>query len=541
MAEQREEKQKKGNKQDAGNFRSLPKFLLWGIGIFFCFLLILFFLSFFFDEPLRKSVEKKMNSDLKGYSVKLNGMHLQLIGLSVTLKDLSVIQNAHPKPAVAKFPYIRASIHWREILSGKIVAKFKIDRPEIYLNLQQLRTEAKSKTPLKERGWQDAVENIYPFKINMLTVTDGDVVYIDEDPKRPLHLSRINLRAENIRNIRSPDRVYPCPFYLETVIFGTGRGIVEGKANFLAKPFPGINADFKFEKVPLRYFKPVLTRVNLSIENGEFFVAGKVEYAPNVKKAHVKKLNIKNLEINYIHTAGTAAAEKERAIKGKKAAGKVSNKPGILLRLDQFSLTGSTIGMINKSVSPSYRVFFADTDVHITNLSNHFEEGPAEARIRGKFMGSGDTTAVAYFRPEKKWPDFDINLKIVDTKLASMNNLLRAYGNFDVQAGFFSFYTEMHIKNNVVSGYVKPLFREIKVYDRRSEKEKSAFQKAYKMLVGGIAKLLENRPRKEVATKADISGPVTSPEASTLQIIGQLIRNAFFKAILPGFEQEIGR
>ena len=63
----------------------------------------------------------------------------------------------------------------------------------------------------------------------------------------------------------------------------------------------------------------------------------------------------------------------------------------------------------------------------------------------------------------------------------------------------------------------------------------------YEMLVGGVANLLENRPRGEVATKADIAGPVESPKTSTLQIIGQLIKNAFFKAILPGFEQEVTR
>ena len=79
----------------------------------------------------------------------------------------------------------------------------------------------------------------------------------------------------------------------------------------------------------------------------------------------------------------------------------------------------------------------------------------------------------------------------------------------------------------------------MKVYDKRNDKEKNAFQKMYEKLVGGLAKLLENRPRAEVATKVEIAGPVESPETSTLQIIGQLIKNAFFKAILPGFEQEV--
>lgn len=78
----------------------------------------------------------------------------------------------------------------------------------------------------------------------------------------------------------------------------------------------------------------------------------------------------------------------------------------------------------------------------------------------------------------------------------------------------------------------------MKVYDKRKDKKKSVFHNMYEMMVGGVAKLLENRPRGEVATKADISGPVGSPKTNTLQIIGQLIKNAFFMAILPGFEKE---
>jgi hypothetical protein len=43
-------------------------------------------------------------------------------------------------------------------------------------------------------------------------------------------------------------------------------------------------------------------------------------------------------------------------------------------------------------------------------------------------------------------------------------------------------------------------------------------------------------PRDEVATKSDMSGPVENPQANTWQIIVKLVQNAFFNAILPGFE-----
>jgi hypothetical protein len=156
-------------------------------------------------------------------------------------------------------------------------------------------------------------------------------------------------------------------------------------------------------------------------------------------------------------------------------------------------------------------------------------------------MESGTTAATAQFRPEKNGPDFDLNVKIEDTNLKAMNDLLRAYDNFDVSGGLFSFYSELHIKNSVISGYVKPFFKDMKVYDRRQDKEKKLFHKLYEALIGGGAKLLESTPREEVVTKVEISGTAKKPEMSTWQIIVGLVKNAFFKEILPGFEREVSR
>lgn len=57
----------------------------------------------------------------------------------------------------------------------------------------------------------------------------------------------------------------------------------------------------------------------------------------------------------------------------------------------------------------------------------------------------------------------------------------------------------------------------------------------------GVRRLLENRHREEVATKADISGRIDNPNVSALDVVIRLVQNAFFKAILPGFDVEIAR
>ena len=142
-------------------FRSLPKWGRWVTGISALLILILlglFIASYFLDEPLRGAMENKMNGNLKGYSVRLPKVHFQLVGFSMTLKGLTVSQKAHPDPPIAYFPVLRASIIWHEILAGKLVAKFMLDRPEIRIDQRQLKSEAASPVPLKKQGWQQAVE-----------------------------------------------------------------------------------------------------------------------------------------------------------------------------------------------------------------------------------------------------------------------------------------------------------------------------------------------------------------------------------------------
>ncbi|WP_224958949.1 AsmA family protein [Geomonas subterranea] len=518
---------------------AVPKALLWIVGILISLVLIVFIASFFIDEPLRRTTERRMNQSLKGYKVRLPKLHFSLIGLSITLKGLTISQEAHPQPPVAEFPYLRASVQWREILSAKLVGDMRVEGPKIHVNLQQLKSEAASKVPMKQKGWQQAFEAIYPLKINLLKITDGSLTYIDEDPKRPLRLSHLSLSADNIRNIHLPDKVYPSDFRLETDIFGSGHGTVEGRANFLAEPTPAVKAAIELAKVPIAYFAQLAARSNVRIEGGVLSASGDVEYGRKVQTARLKKLAIQGVKLNYIHTAQTARAESRRAEKVKKAAKEVSNKPDLVLTIEHLSLTDANVGFINTYDGRRVRLFLSDANFYLDNFSNQFSKGPAKARLSGKFMGSGSTQATAAFRPEDKGPDLDLYLKIDNTQLVSLNDLLRSYGHFDVTAGTFSLVTELHVKNNRVNGYIKPFFKDMKVYDRRQDKNKGFFHRVYEMLVGGVAKLLENRPRDQVATKADISGPLQNPKTNTWQIVVELIRNAFIKAILPTFERNV--
>ncbi len=515
------------------------KTLRWGFGILAAIAVVLFLASFLLDEPLRRITETKLNRDLKGYTVRLPALHFQLLNLSLSLKKMTVIQQAHPDHPVASFPLLKASVHWSGLLAGKLVAEFRLTEPKININLLQLRSEVDSTVPLKERGWQQAVEDIYPLKINSLKIDNADITYIGTDQKRPLILSHFNLQAKNIRNIYLPDKVYPSSFHLDTAIFGTGQGSIDGAGNFLAKPYPGIKGHIKLHTVPVDYFNTVITDSNFSIHGGQLTASGDAEIAPTVKIAHLKSLEIQGMTIDYIHSQLTAAVEKKRALMAEKKAKELVNKPGILLTADQVHLTGCTIGIMNKAARKPYRIFFSDADLLAQNFSNQSSHGTAQVKLKAKFMGSGITTASAAFRPEKAGVNLDLYVKIKDSQMTAMNDVLLSYGDFDVSAGVFSLITELHVKNGTISGYIKPFIKDMDVYDSRKDKGRGVPHQLYEMMVGGVSKILENRSHQEVATRVDIKGPVGNPHTSTLQMVVELIKNAFFKAIIPNFEKGI--
>ncbi len=529
----------------------LRKFSAWIFGSLIVLIILLIALGFLVDEPLRRYMEREVNHRLKGYTVRIGTLNFHPIDFSLDLGQIVVTQQANPIPPVAEIRKFSARIQWRSLLHGRIVSDERLEHPVVYLNLPQIEeeirfnekreeAETKGNPAPPQRGWQDALKAIYPVKINHFEIVDGDFTYVDNIPLKQIHLQQIHLLAEDIRNVESKPHVYPSDVQFEAKVFNTGQINLKGKADFLAKPYIGIKTDFKLAQINLPDLEPLIRHLQIVVHKGTLSGTGEIELAPKTKVIHLEKITIDQAEADYAYmpTPVDSPAGKQ-AKQTAKEASRTENEPEVLLNIDQLEIKRSNVGFINKGAKPDYRIYVDETDFRLSHFSNHLTEGRTEANLKGKFMGSGNLGASATFRPLRKGPDLNLAVSIEHTDLKTMNDLLRAYGKFDVAAGDFSFFMEVAVREGQVTGYVKPLFKNLKVYDRRQDKEKSTFRKLYEGMIGGISKLLENRPRKEVATRADISGSIENPQSSTWQVLVRLIENAFFKAILPGFEKDV--
>jgi hypothetical protein len=495
---------------------------------------------FFVDEPLRRYTETKMNASLEGYTVTIGGLHFNPINFSMDLRNLVVVQTQYPDPPVANIERIYASVHWRALLSGRVVGDVLIDHPIVVLNLAQARAEINDPTPVTDKGWQHALQSIYPLKINELRITRGDVTYKDDGPFKPLRIYDATLAASNIRNVHSEQGVYPSPMSLRARVFETGSVSADGWADFLAEPYAAFMADIELGSIALDYFKPITNRYNVAVDRGTLSARGEVEIAPQFKAVKLWSATVDGIRVDYIHTPAMVGAAKEATRATLEAADRAQD-PGLEFRVDRLDIVKSDVGFIDKTKTPSYRAFVTDATATLTNLSSLPSGETAVARVRGKFMGSGPASADFKLLPARPGPDFDLAVQIDETDLTTMNDLLLAHGKFDVTAGQFSLYSELQARQRQITGYVKPLFQDMTVYDPKQDRGKNVMRRAYEAVVGGVSKVLENRPREEVATRVELSGRLDSPNPSIVDTIVGLVQNAFFKAILPGFDAELRR
>ena len=303
-----------------------------------------------------------------------------------------------------------------------------------------------------------------------------------------------------------------------------------------------LNSDFKLERVLIEDLIGLTGRYNLQLTSGLLQAEGRVEYAPWKKTADIKEFLLEEVKADYVYRKHPRdeAGRKEVV----ETAKEIQRKGEVVVYVKHGKVLHGELGLVNKSTKPEYRVFMTDVNAELDNFSNRLKElkeGDAVAKVTGLFMGTGRTVAAGTFGREDPNPAFDLDVRIVKTELKSFNEVLRAYADVDVSKGAFSFFSQLSVKDGQVTGYVKPIFGNVEVYDPKQDEDKAVTRKLYEAVVGGVVGLLKNPRTEQVAAESDLSGPVANPQADTWQIVGSLIQNAFFKAILPGLEKERGR
>jgi hypothetical protein len=185
---------------------------------------------------------------------------------------------------------------------------------------------------------------------------------------------------------------------------------------------------------------------------------------------------------------------------------------------------------------PAVDVFIGDLQATADNLTNIRDETTpllSTVKASGLAMGSGRFEYEMKLDPFSYRPTFEMAIRLLRLDVTKLNDFARAYGGVDFERGFFDLVVEVNAREGLLNGYVKPLFRNLKVLSPQDLKEDNPLEFFWEAVVGITTKLLSNPPRDQLATEIPLTGDLTAPQTNVFTVVMNVFRNAFIRAYLP--------
>src|SRR5205823_12300520 len=133
---------------------------------------------------------------------------------------------------------------------------------------------------------------------------------------------------------------------------------------------------------------------------------------------------------------------------------------------------------------------------NLTNIRSETNPLLATVQASGLIMDQARLEYKMTLDPFSYRPTFHMALRLLGLDVTKINELALAYGKFDFKRGWFDLVVEADSKEGAMSGYVKPLFRNLKVFSLTQDvKEDNVLQFFWQALVGFATTVFKNQPR----------------------------------------------
>ncbi len=211
-------------------------------------------------------------------------------------------------------------------------------------------------------------------------------------------------------------------------------------------------------------------------------------------------------------------------------------------KINQLMVHNGQVHFVSPDSDPPVDVALSDVEAEVQNLTNVGDEiAPlfATINVKAKAVDQANFQMRMKFDPFSYYPTFEVALRLLNLDVTRLNALTRAYGDFDFKGGWFDLVIEINSREGQLSGYVKPLFRNIQVFSLRQDLQKNPLEFFWQALIGGATSLLKNQPKDQFGTLIPVTGNMSDPKTDVIATVFNILRNAFIRAYLPRLEGRV--
>jgi hypothetical protein len=221
-------------------------------------------------EPILLDYANRKLDALEAYGGHIDDLDLALLRGGYSIQGIEIVKtgSGHAVPFF-KGDRIEATIEWRSLLHGQLVAAASLYRPQI--NLVQAENERQSQLG-KEVNWVEQFKQLFPFRFNTVRVLDGTVTFLAPgiQTRDALTVRHVNGRLANLTNVADSDKPTFAGFNFTAKVLDGGSASIAGSVDPLAAK-PTFDLNMRVENVQLPQVNPWLTRfIKADAESGEF-------------------------------------------------------------------------------------------------------------------------------------------------------------------------------------------------------------------------------------------------------------------------------
>lgn len=254
-------------------------------------LILLIAFRLYLPTLVKNSINNAL-ADIPGYYGQVDDVDIRLYRGAYVLNKLYLNKvDAGTQVPFLNFPKTDISIEWKSVFKGKIVAEITMNSPEIiYVFEDQQSTPEEGTADVDD--WTKAITEIVPLEINHFEVHNGKLAFVQlsAEPNVDLAIEKLELTADNLRNVVEKGRVLPSPISATGVSFGGGTVKLDGNINII-KEIPDMDLAFSLQKANATALNDFTNYyAGIDFESGTVELFSEIAIADGYLKGYMKPL-----------------------------------------------------------------------------------------------------------------------------------------------------------------------------------------------------------------------------------------------------------